>query len=275
VFFISLMAEHTKNLELDARASLLVAETGHSDPLANGRVMLLGTARRLAAGADGSPRAAYLAAHPNASYYVDYADFAFWRLDVESARYIGGYGRMSWVELEEYRSALPDPIAPHAAGILDHTNADHAAALADYCHAFTKATDAPSAVMTAIDRYGFEMSAVTERGPRPIRLAFPAPISTAAGDLPRGVDRDGEEGRGDPALLPRGGVGGADDGLGRGLRARPPRQPQPLLDRSRAEGGARAGLRGADGGDAGEARPAARGGLHLRAADREPGWRRC
>jgi heme oxygenase (biliverdin-IX-beta and delta-forming) len=179
VFFISLMAEHTKNLEVDARASLLVAETGHSDPLANGRVTLLGMVRRLAAGAEAdSARAAYLAAHPNASYYVDYADFAFWRLGVESVRYIGGYGRMSWVELEEYRSGQPDPIAPHAAGILDHMNADHAAALADYCHAFTKATDARSAVMTAIDRYGFEMSAVTERGPRPIRLAFPAPIST-------------------------------------------------------------------------------------------------
>jgi hypothetical protein len=77
VFFISLMAEHTKNLEMDLRASRLVAETGHSDPLANGRVTLLGTVRRLAAGADDSSRAAYLAAHPNAWYYVDYADFAF------------------------------------------------------------------------------------------------------------------------------------------------------------------------------------------------------
>jgi heme oxygenase (biliverdin-IX-beta and delta-forming) len=179
VFFISLMAEHTKNLELDPRASLLVAETGHPDPLANGRVTLLGKVRRLPAGAEAErARAAYLAAHPNASYYVEYADFAFWRLGVEAVRYIGGYGRMSWVELEEYRSGMPDPIAPHAAGLLAHMNADHAATLADYCRAFTKAKDARSAVMSAIDRYGFEMSAVTERGPRPIRLAFPAPIST-------------------------------------------------------------------------------------------------
>jgi len=32
--------------------------------------------------------------------------------------------------------------------------------------------------MTAVDRYGFEMSATTSQGPRPIRLAYTRPIST-------------------------------------------------------------------------------------------------
>src|SRR5262245_55875703 len=51
VFFISELAEHTKNLRLDARASLLIAEGGEGDPLARGRVTLLGHARVLDAGA--------------------------------------------------------------------------------------------------------------------------------------------------------------------------------------------------------------------------------
>src|SRR5438034_1215637 len=42
VFLISRLAEHTKNLERDPRASLLVAEGGADDPLANGRVTLVG-----------------------------------------------------------------------------------------------------------------------------------------------------------------------------------------------------------------------------------------
>jgi putative heme iron utilization protein len=33
--------------------------------------------------------------------------------------------------------------------------------------------------MTGIDRYGFEMSAKTEKGPRPIRVAFDAAIGDA------------------------------------------------------------------------------------------------
>ncbi len=41
IFLISALAEHTKNLEQDPRASLLVAESGCADPLANGRVTML------------------------------------------------------------------------------------------------------------------------------------------------------------------------------------------------------------------------------------------
>jgi putative heme iron utilization protein len=57
-------------------------------------------------------------------------------------------------------------------------NADHADALVLYCTAFSKARQISSAAMTGIDRYGFEMSAKTSEGPRPVRLAFPRPVST-------------------------------------------------------------------------------------------------
>ena len=57
-------------------------------------------------------------------------------------------------------------------------NADHADAMVLYCKAFSKATESTSARMTGIDRYGFEMSAKTREGPRPIRLAFTTPVST-------------------------------------------------------------------------------------------------
>ncbi len=179
VFFISELAEHTKNLRVDTRASLLVAESGDGDPLAKGRVTLLGHARALADGRERDvAKDAYLSRHPNAAYYIDYSDFGFWRLDVESVRYIGGYGRMSWVDIADWRAGQPDPIAPHANGIIDHMNADHADAMIAFCRALTRATDTTAATMTGVDRYGFEMSALTGRGPRPIRLAFPEPIAT-------------------------------------------------------------------------------------------------
>ena len=178
IFLISAVAEHTKNLELDPRASLLIAESGAADPLANGRVTLLGPCTRVAGDGAGA-RAAFLAAHPNAAYYADFRDFGFWKLEVESVRYIGGYGRMSWIGKAEWQAAEPDPLAPSAAGIIAHMNADHADAMVLYCKAFSKATEIASARMTGIDQYGFEMSAKTAEGPRPVRLAFAAPVSTA------------------------------------------------------------------------------------------------
>jgi putative heme iron utilization protein len=183
ILLLSRLAEHTKNLERDPRASLLVAESGAADPLANGRVTMIGPCTRIDRGGPnedeaGSARAAFLAVHPNAAYYADFRDFAFWRLLVRAVRYIGGYGRMSWVSEDEWRAAAPDPLGPSAAGIVAHMNADHADALALYCQAFSKATDITSATMTGIDRYGFELSATTPEGPRPVRLAFPATIGT-------------------------------------------------------------------------------------------------
>jgi hypothetical protein len=177
IFLISGLAEHTKNLERDPRASLLVAESGSPDPLANGRVTLLGPCTRVE-GDGGSARAAFFAAHPNAAYYADFRDFGFWKLHVYSIRYIGGYGRMSWIGQADWQSAEPDPLGPSVAGMIAHMNADHADAMVLYCRAFSRATAITSARMTGIDRYGFEMSANTADGPRPIRLAFAKPVTT-------------------------------------------------------------------------------------------------
>ena len=177
IFLISALAEHTKNLERDPRASLMVAESGAADPLANGRVTLLGPCTRVE-GDRASARTAFFAAHPNSSYYADFRDFAFWKLRVDHVRYIGGYGRMSWISEADWRAAEPDPLAPSAAGMIAHMNADHADAMVLYCKAFSRATDVTSASMTGVDRYGFEMSAMTPQGPRPVRVAFGTPVRT-------------------------------------------------------------------------------------------------
>jgi putative heme iron utilization protein len=177
IFLISRLAEHTKNLERDPRASLLLAEGGSADPLANGRVTILGPCTRVE-GDCGSARAAFFAVHPNSSYYADFRDFGFWKLNVDYVRYIGGYGRMSWVSKADWRAAEPDPLGPSAADMIAHMNADHADALVLYCKAFSKATEVTSAIMTGVDRYGFDMSAMTATGPRPVRLAFGKTVST-------------------------------------------------------------------------------------------------
>ena len=93
-------------------------------------------------------------------------------------RYIGGYGRMSWVGGEEWAAARARPMAPHARGILEHMNADHGEAMVAYCRAFSRARAPTSAVMTGVDRYGFEMSAATRRAGAPVRLAFAEPVGS-------------------------------------------------------------------------------------------------
>jgi heme iron utilization protein len=179
LFFVSLMAEHTQNAIRDPRASLLVAEPvpDGADPLASGRATLMG---RLDAVADADRDAArnlYLVANPSAAYYIDFGDFVFYRLTVESIRYVGGYGRMSWVDAGAYAVAEADPLVGSAAGIIEHMNADHSEAQVLFCRHLAGHPDTTSASMSAVDRYGFEMIATTPNGRHAVRLGFAEPCT--------------------------------------------------------------------------------------------------
>ena len=181
LFFVSLMAEHTQNAIRDPRASLLVTEPvpEGADPLASGRVTLLGPLSAVPDDERPAVRERYLEANPTSAYYIDFGDFAFYRLDVRSIRYVGGYGRMSWVDAAAYAVAEPDPLAPVAAGIVEHMNADHADAQVLYCRHLAGRLDTTEATMSAVDRYGFEMIAAGPAGRAAVRLGFPQPCSTA------------------------------------------------------------------------------------------------
>src|SRR5690606_32075683 len=177
VFLISQLAAHTGHLRASDRCSLLLREVG-TNPLALGRVTLVGHA---APSADPEVRETFLARHPDARAYADFRDFAFWRMRVVAVRYIGGFGRMSWVDPADWAAAEPDPLADSADGICAHMNEDHADALPVYVRAYTNLGDVDQVTMTGIDRYGFELSAVTADGPRPVRIAFAAPVRDPEG----------------------------------------------------------------------------------------------
>ena len=180
LFFVSLMAEHTQNAIRDPRASLLVTEPvpDGADPLASGRATLMGPMSPVADADRPSVQDRYLAANPTAEYYIDFGDFAFYRLDVAGIRYVGGYGRMSWVDAAAYASAEPDPLAAAAAGIIGHMNADHAEAQILFCRHLAGRPETTGATMSAVDRYGFEMVAVSPAGRAAVRLGFPEPCAT-------------------------------------------------------------------------------------------------
>ena len=67
------------------------------------RITLMGRAERLPAADRGAARDAYLARHPNAVHWVDYGDFAFWRLELTDAYFVGGFGAMDWLTVDGLR----------------------------------------------------------------------------------------------------------------------------------------------------------------------------
>ena len=179
LFLISNMAMHTQNLKADPRASLFVAQlSAGEDPLGAARATLVGEARPALANELAEVREVYLARHPNSSYWVDFADFSFFRMQVLEVYYVGGFGVMGWVEAQEYGEALPDPLAAAAHAILSHMNADHVDAmiLLARAHGGLEATEA---AMTAVDRLGFHLRLKTAEGMKGVRINFPAEVRNA------------------------------------------------------------------------------------------------
>lgn len=178
LFLISAMAMHTKNLKADPRASLFVTvPEAQADPLGAGRMTLVGTAAPVPPGELPAARAAYLARHDSAKYYVDFADFSFWRLEPAGLYFVGGFGVMGWVEIPDFSAARPDPLAEAVSGILEHMNADHQPALLDIARHF-KEIEASEAKMTAVDRLGFHLRLKTPDRVRSVRVAFPQEVRT-------------------------------------------------------------------------------------------------
>jgi heme oxygenase (biliverdin-IX-beta and delta-forming) len=180
LFLISSLAMHTQNLQGDPRASLLVTQAveGGGDPLAAGRVTLLGEARPLAEADRPAARAAYLASHPNAQYWIDFEDFAFYRLDLLDVYFVGGFAAMDWVSPEAFLAARPDPLAESATGIIAHMNRDHADALLTFARVLG-GVEADEASMTAVDRLGFKLRVRSGERLQSVRIGFPREVGSA------------------------------------------------------------------------------------------------
>lgn len=182
VLCLSRLAEHGRNLAADPRASIMIAApASDTDPLTTGRVTLAGRVSVPTPDEAATARAALLADVPGAHVYVDFGDFTTWILRVERVRWVGGYGRMNSATAEDYAAAAPDPVAPFAAGAVEHLNDDHAEALLDMARAIAGYTDATAAACTGADRYGLDLVVDTPRGRAPARVGFAEPATAPAG----------------------------------------------------------------------------------------------
>jgi len=180
IILISEIAEHTRNLRADPRASLFIQESAAlHDPQAGARLTLMGLARPVAAPELDDARRRYLGRFPESESFFRVHDFTLFKLQIGHVRFIGGFGEIYWLEPGEILMSdnTRDPLAPFARGICEHMNADHADALVLYCAEYA-GLSADSARMVAIDSHGFEMVAERDTEQRGVRIDFPHPVTT-------------------------------------------------------------------------------------------------
>lgn len=181
IILISTLAEHTKNIQNNPKVSLIVL-SDEDDMQANARLTMMGTAT-LIDKENPHLKARYLRYLPQAATYFDMHDFYFYQMKIAHARYIAGFGKMSWIDGETL--AQPTPIQTsyrlpeQEADIVNHMNQDHAENLIAYCK-HQHQVDARNATMLGIDQEGFDVSAtLLKNQTMRLRFSFPTPVMDA------------------------------------------------------------------------------------------------
>jgi heme iron utilization protein len=174
ILLISRLALHTRNILGDPRVSLMLDERAPGDPLEGARIMLSGTAAETTADDIPLLRRRYLNAHPSAELFVDFKDFAFFRIRPKGAHLVAGFGRIVDLAPDRFLADLggAEALIEAEQGAVDHMNADHRDALTLYATKLLGAEDAQWRC-TGCDPDGIDLQA----DGKALRLDFPDRVS--------------------------------------------------------------------------------------------------
>lgn len=175
LILISKLAQHTQNIEQAPQVSLTLVDNPTEHVQADARVTLVADAERVPVEQVDDVAQRYYRFFPASVGYHSELDFVFYRLQVKTIRYIGGFGQIHWLGAD---LLTPNPLTPQEeAGIVSHMNDDHGNALADYWrHAGYALTENQPVEMIAMDGE----SLVLRHANRLVTLPLPLPVTAFA-----------------------------------------------------------------------------------------------
>ena len=173
LLLVSGLSLHTRNLQADGRAALLLSDIGKGDPLAHPRLTLVGTCRVTD---DPRVRRRFLARHPKSQLYVELPDFTFWRMEVTGVHLNGGFARAAKLGPADVLSDISDAGELVAAeeGAVAHMNEDHADAIGLYATKLLGAREGAWS-LSGLDPDGADLIL----GDTTLRLPFPSRVTTS------------------------------------------------------------------------------------------------
>lgn len=180
VIYISLIAEHYRNIVADSASTLFIADwLGVENAQAHARATIFVRWVLVPAEDCSAVSAAYEGRFPESVDHSIAHNFVFYRAAPERIRWIGGFGDIGWVSKEAYQSAELDSLAYGAMDIIAHMNEDHGDALCDLAQAHAGGGIAVKAAsMVDLDSAGFSIRYVIRHQVHTLRLEFPQTCAT-------------------------------------------------------------------------------------------------
>jgi putative heme iron utilization protein len=154
---ISGIAQHTKNIQENSKVSLtIVEENTNTNKQAKGRLTYIGDAKKVED--DKNIKRRYTSYFPESKEYFKTHDFHFYRIEPVRLRYIGGFGKIFWLEQEEMftKNIFNNE---GESRVINHMNEDHKHNIKDYLSNLLQleVTDEANFWMAGMDQFGVDL----------------------------------------------------------------------------------------------------------------------
>jgi len=152
IIYASGLAQHTKNLVQNSKASLTIYNLKkNGDQQDSQRLTLLGDL--VLADNQDDCKERFSLFLPHSVNYHKMHDFSFYKLLINQARWIGGFGQIAWLKPEHWTDSKPKWLEREES-IINHMNDDHSNSIISTLHAQIGVKD-PKAEMVAINTDGY------------------------------------------------------------------------------------------------------------------------
>ena len=138
VFYLSDIAEHTKNLNYKAHGCLTIVSSSNkkNDQQNNERLSLMGDLVKIKENEVKNLKEKFHALRPESKNYENFHGFNFYKLIINKVRWIGGFGKIGWLDEDNWKeNKIQWSIKEN--DIIEHMNSDHSdtiSAALNYVH---------------------------------------------------------------------------------------------------------------------------------------------
>ena len=123
--YLSTIAEHTKNIHHTSKSCLTIFKNkNNSDIQDSERLSLIGDLVLVSDEEIEFCKDRFFSFYPESKNYSNFHDFNFFKLEISKIRWIGGFGKIAWLENEKWKYYNPD-WAKDEKYIIDHMNEHH------------------------------------------------------------------------------------------------------------------------------------------------------
>lgn len=178
--WVSLIAEHYRNLKASPRGSLTVTQHfAGRDPQARGRATLLCDFVEVEPHEREGLMASYAARFPSSSGHEIAHNFTFLRGVPMRLRWIGGFGDIGWVSAEEYSRAPLDPLSYRGFEFVEELNVTRRRGVRALAQSALSEV-LPDARVEAVGVSSAELSLMvtSEFETRSVEVPFPTPVNS-------------------------------------------------------------------------------------------------